>query len=666
MEEKEILERLLMIRFSRNIRLVLLFLALICPLSSQNEWEYPVNLTILNSKENDFAPSWSVWENKLYFNSDSEGYSYFYSSKSIDFNNFSQPAKITDKINLNSSNRSYLSFQSNKVAYLSAYFLYSDRPYINIFKSIREKSSWSEPVKDDSLNTESYASQVTISPDGSILIFVSDRDNNNYDTDLWMAYRQENGSWGALVPINELNSIGNEITPFLKSADTLYFATNGQEGPGGYDIFISVRADGIWQRPYQLSDVNTEFNESDFTLLPNGSGIFASDRPGGSGKLDLYLVESKEKIQFIENEITNEIILETLLSSIKVTDKFSFKFYPIIPYIFYQNSSNDLWEEFLHIDPSENFPLNDLDLAYLTSIAAIIENINNNNIHSFSIVSPASMSNDLSVLINGDKSRLNFENRKVKISGLNDIKRLLLSETSIEDGKISLLFANDSVKLPYLYSKINSSDSRLLQHVSLGSHNYSIRPPILDIIVNSSYKNTGKYYLELGFSGSDTLRLAVYDSLPDRIPINLDEFKDKLWRSDSVQVILSSDSEKSRGYLSVPIIKSLEEDYIKEGSSNSQYISSFFFCCSTDDIYILEQMDSKFEYLKLYSGNSTELTLISYDSINDPFLPSISKVIEKKFGISPNNKFIKISDSQIKLSNNLMPCLYELRLNLKK
>jgi hypothetical protein len=60
------------------------------------------------------------------------------------------------------------------------------------------------------------------------------------------------------------------------------------------------------QKPVPLNDINTEFDESDFIMLENGFAFFASNRPFGTGGLDLYLL--RPKINQIE-ERKNPLLL---------------------------------------------------------------------------------------------------------------------------------------------------------------------------------------------------------------------------------------------------------------------------------------------------------------------------------------------------------------------
>ncbi len=142
------------------------------------------------------------------------------------------------------------------------------------------------------VNTGDWDAQGTIAPDGTYIIFASNRSGGMGGMDLYIAYRSADGSFGS--PINmgpTINTDGNEFSPFLgPDGRTLFMASNGWKGFGGSDIFISHRdASGTWSTPINLGGrVNTSANELFFFGVDRDRCYFTSDRPGGKGGLDIY------------------------------------------------------------------------------------------------------------------------------------------------------------------------------------------------------------------------------------------------------------------------------------------------------------------------------------------------------------------------------------------
>ncbi len=112
-------------------------------------------------------------------------------------------------------------------------------------------------------------------------------------------YRTENldTCWSAPEPLDErLTSSGNEIFPVLSSdGNTLWFASDGLPGMGGYDLYVSRRdpASGSWSEPANLG-IPFSSPGDDFLLLNTDDGectIFASNRDCSKDSVYIYVLE---------------------------------------------------------------------------------------------------------------------------------------------------------------------------------------------------------------------------------------------------------------------------------------------------------------------------------------------------------------------------------------
>lgn len=142
------------------------------------------------------------------------------------------------------------------------------------------------------VNSLAWDAQGTVAPDGSYIVFSSDRDGGEGGMDLYMAHRNPSG--GFEPPVNMgtvLNTSGNEFSPYLApDGRTLFFSSTGLKGYGGADIFVSRRdGSGNWGTPKNLGPkINTSSNELFFFSVDQEHCYFTSDRSGGKGRLDLY------------------------------------------------------------------------------------------------------------------------------------------------------------------------------------------------------------------------------------------------------------------------------------------------------------------------------------------------------------------------------------------
>lgn len=115
------------------------------------------------------------------------------------------------------------------------------------------------------------------------------------DEDLYFSVRTD-GAWGEpqLLPA-PLNSAGNDgAASFSADGQLMIFGACGREdGVGGCDLYFSVLEGVQWSKPQNLGNVvnGTEW-DAHSTLSADGSRIiFSSNRIGGYGGEDLYLVE---------------------------------------------------------------------------------------------------------------------------------------------------------------------------------------------------------------------------------------------------------------------------------------------------------------------------------------------------------------------------------------
>jgi len=129
-------------------------------------------------------------------------------------------------------------------------------------------------------------------PDGSALLFCSNRplpgtDEPTPDANIWTVERTPDG-WGEPRPLpSPVNDGSSEYNPSITSDGLLVFQDHDD---GGADLYTTRFAEGAWQPPEKIRGaVNSP--SAEITPFVSGDGrllVFASDRPGGLGSLDLY------------------------------------------------------------------------------------------------------------------------------------------------------------------------------------------------------------------------------------------------------------------------------------------------------------------------------------------------------------------------------------------
>ncbi len=151
---------------------------------------------------------------------------------------------------------------------------------------------WSKPQSLSVNNSSFSVAHPTLTSDGKILYFTSDKPNGYGGMDIYRCDMRD-GKWGRPVNMGPVvNTAADEVYPFIHQDDQLYFSSNGHEGLGGLDIY-KVQVDDL--RGIAITNMGYPLNSSmdDFGLIldPTGEeGYFSSTRPGGLGKEDIYRV----------------------------------------------------------------------------------------------------------------------------------------------------------------------------------------------------------------------------------------------------------------------------------------------------------------------------------------------------------------------------------------
>lgn len=170
----------------------------------------------------------------------------------------------------------------------------------DIYVCVRNGDKWGKPINlGYPVNTEAWESQPSISSDGRTLYFCSNRAGGMGGADIWKTVRNDQGVWGE--PINlgpNINSPGNESSPFIHpDQETLYFSSNGRDGLGGMDLYLSRKdKNGHWGKAVNLGyPINTYADESTLSVDRTGrTAYFSSSKLGGRGGLDIYSFELYE------------------------------------------------------------------------------------------------------------------------------------------------------------------------------------------------------------------------------------------------------------------------------------------------------------------------------------------------------------------------------------
>ena len=170
-----------------------------------------------------------------------------------------------------------------------------------------EKNKWEKP-ENFKFNSDSYSvSSPSLSHDGQFLYFASDMPGGYGGMDIYVCERWR-GRKQWTDPVNlgpDVNTVGDENFPYLRSDGTLYFSSDNHKGYGGLDVFSATFVNDKWTNITNVgSPINSTTNDFGIIFADDfKSGFFSSDRVGGKGRDDLYRFDVTMKYRSIDGRI---------------------------------------------------------------------------------------------------------------------------------------------------------------------------------------------------------------------------------------------------------------------------------------------------------------------------------------------------------------------------
>jgi len=289
---------------------------------------FTVNSLPLSSDKSDFAAV--LYGNKLYFTSARSGsrknygwsgepYLDIYSSIMADSGTFSEPIPLTS---LNSKfhdgpvsistdgNTIYFSgdsfreglFEKDKVNKLKL-------GKNNLYTATKSGEEWTN-VKPLPFNSKEYSlSNPSLSRDGKTLYFSSNMPGSLGGVDIWKVAINgtDFGKPENLGP--KVNTEGNESFPFIADDNsTLYFASSGKQGLGGYDVYMIDLAKSI-EAVNMGKPINTEKDDFAFTFnKAKNIGFLSSNRNGNDDIFSATPICGVDLLVVVTNAKTGEIL----------------------------------------------------------------------------------------------------------------------------------------------------------------------------------------------------------------------------------------------------------------------------------------------------------------------------------------------------------------------
>lgn len=265
----------------------------------------PMNLgDSVNSEKSEYYPSITINDSMFVFTRRGEGYREdFFESIILGNRQYSKATLIKGDINLEPSKGAINISQDGEWLIFAGYNFRGGYGDFDLYISYYTPTGWSEPENlGRNINTESWESSPSLSPDKRALYFSSNRPGGYGGKDLYVSYRMPNGKWGPAKNMGPtINTVGDELAPFIHADNaTLYFTSDGLPGYGNSDIFLCRKGfNNEWGAPENLGyPINTIESEGSLFVAADGkTAFYASDRSDSRGDLDIYTFELRQNVR---------------------------------------------------------------------------------------------------------------------------------------------------------------------------------------------------------------------------------------------------------------------------------------------------------------------------------------------------------------------------------
>ncbi len=201
------------------------------------------------------------------------------------------------------NNRFYngiVGFVDDQTAYVHGHYLGGNKKPTTQGMSMTsgQKDQWNTPeaVKIPYFYSKSKHQSGSLHSSGQIMLTALQSYDSRGAEDLYVLFRQSDDSWSEPKNLgSDINTAYQEMTPFLApDGKTLFFASNGYEGFGSRDIFMSVRLDDSWRswsNPKNLgTSVNTPGTELYYGIPQSSDYAYLSSTQNSDGMADVVKV----------------------------------------------------------------------------------------------------------------------------------------------------------------------------------------------------------------------------------------------------------------------------------------------------------------------------------------------------------------------------------------
>ena len=296
----------------------------------KNSGRYEVKSTSVNTRKSDYGTAF--FGDKVVFSTSrdttgfarvqtrwtNQSFTNFYVSKRTEESDLINPERFSKTINSKFHEDTPVFTKDLKTVYFTrnnyteGKIGRDDKQIINLklYKAVLNSDGKWENVTELPFNSNSYSvAHPALSPDEKTLYFASNMPGTNGQSDIFKVAILGDNQYGTPEKLsNEINTEARETFPFITQDNELYFASDGHQGLGGLDVFVTkINPDGSIGPVMNLgTPINGPMDDFAF-IIDNATrkGYFSSNRIGGKGLDDIYSFTEKEPLVFeCKSELT--------------------------------------------------------------------------------------------------------------------------------------------------------------------------------------------------------------------------------------------------------------------------------------------------------------------------------------------------------------------------
>jgi len=230
---------------------------------------------------------------------------------SFDGKDYTKAQKISENINTTGHEASIgLSFDGTKL------FIYKDdNGDGNIYVSTRKGAEWQIPeMLPEVINSKYRETHASMSFNQEEIYFTSDRKGGYGGLDIYRVRKLPNGKWSKAQNLGpEINTKYDEEGPYLHPDGTsLFFASQGHNTMGGFDIFVSyIDENEKWGTPQNIGyPINAPDDDVYYVPSVDGRRAYYSSYANNSiGSYDIF------RIDLSESHVRNQTVIAGIARS---------------------------------------------------------------------------------------------------------------------------------------------------------------------------------------------------------------------------------------------------------------------------------------------------------------------------------------------------------------